>query len=227
MSKIHQYSAAEKLAILQELEMGEIILKEVAKKYDISKTTLVKWRHRYELYGYEGLEIRTHNRKYPVELKIQAVQDYLLGDYSQYQIIDKYKIASRTQLVRWVIKYNSLEGLKSNDNKGACTMTNGRSTSWQERIDIVLYCLANNHDYQTTADRYQVSYQQVYQWVKKYEKDGENALKDGRGRKKAPEELSEADRQKLAMKKLEYENERLRAENAYIKKLRELEGRRF
>ena len=39
------------------------------------------------------------------------------------------------------------------------------------------------------------------------------------GRTKAPEELTEADQQKLAMKKLEYENERLRAENAFLKKL--------
>ncbi len=79
MSKIHQYSASEKLIILQELEKGEIVLKEVAKKYDITKSTLVKWRHRYELHGYEDLEIRIYNKKYPVELKIQAVQDYLSG----------------------------------------------------------------------------------------------------------------------------------------------------
>lgn len=62
---------------------------------------------------------------------------------------------------------------------------------------------------------------------KEYEDGGEDALKDGRGRKKALEELSETDLQKLAMKKLEYENERLRAENALLKKLQELEGRRF
>lgn len=63
--------------------------------------------------------------------------------------------------------------------------------------------------------------------MKKYEDGGEDTLKDGRGRNKEPEELSEADRQKLAMKKLEYENERLRAENAYLEKLQELEKRRF
>jgi transposase len=28
---------------------------------------------------------------------------------------------------------------------------------------------------------------QVYQWVKKYEDGGQDALQDGRGRKKAPE----------------------------------------
>ncbi|MEK4107568.1 helix-turn-helix domain-containing protein [Paenibacillus sp. FSL R10-2791] len=65
-----------------------------------------------------------------------------------------------------------------------------------------------------------------YSWVKKYEAGGEEALRDGRGRTKAPEELTEADRHKLAMQKLEYENARLRAENAFLKKLEELEKRR-
>lgn len=221
MSKINQYSAAEKLAVLQELEMGQITRLGVARKYDISISTLIKWRHRYELYGYEGLEIRTHNEKYPADLKLQAVQDYLSGNYSQYEIIDKYKIASRTQLTSWINKYNSHSSL-TYGNGGAHTMTKGRSTNWEERIDIVLYCISHNHDYQNTSETYQ-----VYQWVKKYEDGGEDALKEGRGRKKAPEELSEADRQKLAMKKLEYENERLRAENALLKKLQELERGQF
>ncbi|MDQ8738616.1 hypothetical protein [Paenibacillus sp. LHD-38] len=45
-------------------------------------------------------------------------------------------------------------------------MTKGRSTTWQEWIDIVQYCLANQHDHHKTAGQYQVYYQQVYQWVK-------------------------------------------------------------
>ncbi|WP_197029929.1 helix-turn-helix domain-containing protein [Paenibacillus sp. 1-18] len=105
-------------------------------------------------------------------------------------------------------------------------MTKGRATTWQERIDIVLYCLANGQDYTKAANHFRVSYQQVYSWVKKYQADGEAALQDGRGRNKAPEELTDADLYKLAMKKLEYENERLRAENAFLKKLEELERRR-
>jgi transposase len=227
MSVKNEYTGAEKLAILQELETGQDGRLDVAGKYNISITTLKKWRHRYELYGFEGLEIKIHQEKYSAELKLQAVQDYLSGDYSQYQIIDRYKIASRTQLKSWIDKYNGHSSLCSYKNGGARTMTNGRSTTWEERIEIVQYCLSHNRDYQTSVEKYQVSYQQVYQWVKKYEADGEDALKDGRGRKRVPEELSEADRQKLAMKKLEYENERLRAENALLKKLQELERRRF
>ncbi|HYH05398.1 MAG TPA: helix-turn-helix domain-containing protein [Bacillota bacterium] len=227
MSKINQYDGTEKLAILLELEKGQMRVSEITQKYDISKTTLNKWRHSYELYGLEGLRVKTHYGRYSAELKFQAVQDYLSGKYSQYQIIDKYKIASRTQLRRWIIKYNSHSSFKSQKPEGALTMTTGRSTDWKERIDIVLYCLSQNHDYQKTSEKFQVSYQQVYQWVKKYEDGGEHALKDGRGRKKALQELSETDRQKLAMKKLEYENERLRAENALLKKLQELERGRF
>ncbi|MNW03133.1 hypothetical protein D3C71_1990220 [compost metagenome] len=65
----------------------------------------------------------------------------------------------------------------------------------------------------------------MYQWVKKYEGGGESALQDKRGRKKTPEELTETERHKFELKKLEYENERLRAEVAFLKKLRELRGR--
>jgi transposase len=155
-------------------------------------TYSAKWRRRLEVYGHEGLEIQTRNRTYSAELKLQAVQDYLSGQYSQYEIIDKYRIASRTQLKSWVDKYNGHSSLKSY-NEGAKAMTKGRTTTWQERIDIVHYCLAHKHDYQGTASHYQVSYQQVYQWVKKYEDGGQDALQDRRGRKKPAEELTEAD----------------------------------
>ncbi|QRG69427.1 helix-turn-helix domain-containing protein [Brevibacillus choshinensis] len=224
MSKV-QFTASEKLAILLEIDSGQIGVMAAAKTYGNSKTTVVKWRRRYEVYGYKGLEIQSYNRTYSVELKLQAVQDYLTGHYSQYEIIDKYKIASRTQLKNWVDKYNGHSSLKSY-NEGAKAMTKGRATTWQERIDIVHYCLAHKHDYQETASQYQVSYQQVYQWVKKYEDGGLDALQDRRGRKKPVEELTETEQEKMAMKKLEYENERLRAEIAFLKKLQEFQRRR-
>lgn len=166
MSKMGQYNAAEKLAILIELEMGQATQSGIAQKYDIHITTLKKWRHSYQLHGHEGLELRSHNNEYSAELKLQAVQGYLSGNYSQREIIDKYKIASRTQLMSWIKKYNGHSSLKSYKNGGAHAMTKGRSTNWVERINIVLYCLSRNHDYQNTSDLYQVSYQQVYQWVK-------------------------------------------------------------
>ncbi|WP_196775398.1 hypothetical protein [Clostridium saccharobutylicum] len=47
------------------------------------------------------------------------------------------------------------------------------------------------------------------------------------GEKKPASDLTPEDRIKLEMKKLEAENERLRAENAFLKKLEELERRRY
>ncbi|WP_193063716.1 helix-turn-helix domain-containing protein [Oceanobacillus oncorhynchi] len=47
----------------------------------------------------------------------------------------------------------------------------------EERIKIIQYAMANDSNYHQTTEKYQVSYQQVYNWVNKYEKDGEQALR--------------------------------------------------
>jgi len=105
-------------------------------------------------------------------------------------------------------------------------MTNRRKTTLEERIQIVKYCLKQQKNYQLSAETYNVSYQQVYQWVKKYEANGEEALIDKRGRTKEEIELIPEERFTLELKRLERENERLRAENAFLKKLEEIERRR-
>ncbi|WP_187443859.1 helix-turn-helix domain-containing protein [Sutcliffiella horikoshii] len=104
-------------------------------------------------------------------------------------------------------------------------MTNKRKTTLNERIEIVHYYLENGLDFHKAAETFQVSYQQVYQWVKKYENGGEEALQDKRGRKKEEVELSPEQKIQREMQRLERENERLRAENAFLKKLEEIERR--
>lgn len=85
-------------------------------------------------------------------------------------------------------------------------MTNGRKTTYKERVEIVSFCIANANDYNLTANKYKVSYQQVYSWVKKYDKNGYDALVDRRGKHKALEELSESDKTSSQLKLLEAEN---------------------
>ncbi|MFC5446677.1 helix-turn-helix domain-containing protein [Paenibacillus aestuarii] len=70
-----KYNVLEKLNILEEVSRGEIGFLAAAKKYEINKTTLVKWQRRYKHYGAEGLVSRTHNQSYTAELKLQAVKD--------------------------------------------------------------------------------------------------------------------------------------------------------
>jgi len=60
-------------------------------------------------------------------------------------------------------------------------MTKRRKTTQDERKEIVQYCLKHKMNYGETAKRYQVSYSQVYQWVKKYKEMGEAGLEDRRG----------------------------------------------
>lgn len=108
-----KFNALEKLTILEEVSKGEIGFLAAAEKYGINKTTLMKWQRRYKLYGYEGQESRTRNRSYTAEIKLEAVKDCLEGRLSQYQIIDKYKIASTRQLFNWTKKYNGYSSLKA------------------------------------------------------------------------------------------------------------------
>jgi len=61
---------------------------------------------------------------------------------------------------------------------------------------------------------------------KKFEKSGELGLQDRRGRTKLEEELSTEDKFRLEIQRMERENERLRAENLFLKKLEEIERRR-
>ena len=61
-------------------------------------------------------------------------------------------------------------------------MKQGRKTTFEERIEIVNFTLAHEKDYQGAVEKYGVSYQQIYSWVRKFEKDGSNGLLDRRGK---------------------------------------------
>ena len=98
-------------------------------------------------------------------------------------------------------------------------MTKGRKTTQQERAEIVAFCIEHNKDYGLTVERYGVSYQQIYAWVRKYEEGGVNGLKDNRGRTKPFDEMSEIEKLKAEMKILEAKNRQLEIENEFIKKL--------
>ena len=63
-------------------------------------------------------------------------------------------------------------------------MTKGRKTTYEERIAFVKECIENGYNYIEISEKYKVGYQQIYTWVQKYKKDGEDALKDRRGRHK-------------------------------------------
>ena len=214
-----------KIQIVEDYLAGKISLQSTAKKLGVNRTAVDGWIRKYKAFGREGLINKRYNSSYSSEIKTQAVIDYLDGKGSLDDICIKYKISAIGILQQWIKKYNGHKIFKSHSTKGDKLMTKGRKTTYEERFEIVSFCFANDHDYNLTANKFNVSYQQVYTWVKKYNKDGYNALVDRRGKNKAFEELSESEKFSAQLKLLEAENRRLKMENDFLKKLEEIERR--
>ena len=167
---------------------------------------------------------QSHNRHYSEETKLQAVYDYLDGKGSQMVIAARYGLRSKRQLQMWLKEYNTHGEIKSRTSGGGSYMRKARQTSPEERLEIVQDCLNNSKNYGAMALKYNCSYQQVRNWVLRYEKMGSAGLEDRRGRRagtqpsRTPEEEL---RDKIA--ELERKNRDLQMENDLLKKVRELE----
>ena len=165
------------------------------------------------------------NKKYTAELRKEAVKAYLNREGSLRNICQKYGILNHQQLMEWIKWYNGHKEIKERSSaKGEIYMAKGRKTTQEERAEIVAFCIEHNKDYGLTVETYNVSYQQIYAWVRKYEEGGVDKLKDNRGRTKPVDEMTEVEKLKAEMKILEAKNRQLEIENEFIKKLQELIG---
>ena len=191
--------------VSQEYLDGSSSYNYLADKYGIGETTLKQWIAKYKLYGIEAFRNKVGNASYSSEFKIMCVEAVLSGEGSVDDIVAKYNISSREVLRNWIISYNANRELKDYYPKREVYMADARrKTTIEERKEIAKYCIEHGRDYKGTASIYDVSYSQVYSWVKKYDSDGESGLTDRRGRHKTDDEVDEL--------------ERLRRENARLKK---------
>ena len=162
-------------------------------------------------------------KKYGAELKLRAVQDYLSGKGSQREICRKYEIPVHSMLQRWISCYNGHKDFRERSGaRGEIYMTKGRKTAQEERVQIVAFCIEHGKDYALTVETYQVSYQQIYSWVRKYEAAGVDGLVDRRGKTKPKDELTEAERLRQENRMLQAKLKDKEMEIALLKKLREL-----
>ena len=212
-----------KLKAVKECLESNISESYCAKKYGVTVSTLRAWLRLYKNRGEAGLHPSTKTRKYPVELKLQAIMDYKSGKGSLEELCEKYNISDFSMLRRWVKVYNGHKNVEQPNTGGYVNMTKGRKTTHEERIEIVSYCIANNKDYGKTIELYGISYQQIYSWVRKYENQGVEGLSDRRGKAKEESSMTEVDKLKAQIKLKESENLRLQMENDLLKKLAELE----
>lgn len=225
MGRKSKVSSEIKVKVVQEYLAGLKTMSQITYELDINYSTIQEWVRKYKLFGIKGLLTERINTKYSDEIKARAINDFLNANGSLRDICIRYDISSHSILRKW-IKQNTCDTINSSYSvKGAATMNKGRKTTYEERMEIVSFCIANADDYKLAADKFNVSYQQVYSWIKKYRENGYSALVDRRGQHKTLDELDESERYSLELKLLKAENRKLMMENDFLKKLEEIERR--
>jgi transposase-like protein len=213
------------IAAVKRCVSGESSYTEEMKLLGVPKQTLQDWIRKYETFGIEGF-LPSGNEKYSKGTKERAVNAYLNGEGSQAYICRKFKIKDRKTLRTWIKVYNSHRELRPSRGRGSdIYMTKGRNTTYEERVEIVSYCIEHGNDYVATIEKYGVSYQQIYSWVRKYNEKGAEGLVDKRGKRKPESEMTELEKLRAENRMLEARNKRLELECAVLKKLEEIEGR--
>ena len=206
-----KYTAELKIAACKDFLSRELSLAEVCEKYGIHynpkkcSSELRSWCAQYEKHGESAFIRPKGNNSYTSSFKENVVEDYLSGGGSFLDLAVKYNIPDPSTVRKWVSVYNANRELKDYSPKREVYMADARrKTTIEERKEIVEYCIKHGRNYKDTASVYDVSYNQVYSWVKKYDSNGEDGLVDKRGRHKTDDEVDEL--------------ERLRRENARLKR---------
>lgn len=176
-----------------------------------------EWSQSYKTNGPSIFMNEGRNRSYSKELKEIVVKEYLNGG-SIADIAAKYSIPKAYTVSVWVKKYNKGIELKDYRPSPEAYMANTFKTTLEERIEIVKYCLEHNRDIKGTAAHYGGNYAQIYQWVKKYEKSGEEGLTDRRGKRKEEAELTDLEKANRRIKQLERDKALMEMELEVLKK---------
>lgn len=215
----------EKVMAAKDCAEGRLSQNEAARRLGVNKSTVRGWVQRYKANGAAAFRVQEHNAVYSQKLKLKAVEEYLARAGSLREIAAKYGLRSKSQLHCWIKRYNSGKDF-GRKMSGGSHMKQGRETTQEERVAIVKDCLENGCNYGETAIKHNVSYQQVYTWVKKFKAQGEAGLEDRRG-KRVPAQTARTPEEEMRIRiaQLEHENYMLRMERDLLKKLDELERR--
>lgn len=231
MGRKTKYSKELKLEIVKRYLKGESAVT-LAKEYDFNSKSGDKlihlWVQRYRMMREKAFDSSITNKSYSYDFKIKVINEYLLGNISYEDITAKYNISASSIVKNWVKRYNQGIEIKDYDPKSEVYTMKTRRTTFEERLDIVKYVLANNNDYKGAADMFSVPYASVYQWVSKYNKFGEDGLSDRRGRPttaKPAKVLTVEEKQSIEIEKLKRELERQKMINEVLKKNIEIQER--
>ena len=224
MSRKPKFSSDEKVSAVNLYLDGKSSMNSIAKQLGISYASFVQWVINYKAMGADAFITKNCNR-YSLFEKKQAVEAYLAGEGSYMIICKKFKIRSAALLRRWVKQYNGQKKLNVSGIGGTAAMTKGRKTTFDERVEIASFCIAHNHNYTETAEKFGVSYQQARNYTVKFENNGINALEDNRGKRKDKDSLTEIEKLRAELKLEKAMRQKAEMEASFLKKLKETERR--
>lgn len=196
-----KFNAEEKIAIIKAYKAGEVTYSQLKEVYGMNPNEIYRWISKYEIHGEAAFQRGEGNARYSKEFKLHCVKEYLSGESSLDNIIAKYNISAKWVLQQWIMRYNANKELKDYDPKREVYK-----------------------DYKGTAVLYDVSYGQVYTWVRKYLASGESGLEDGRGHRKADDEVDELERLRRENQRLKRQLEERDKAVSLLKKVKEYEG---
>ncbi len=220
------YSPEQRAIFAQKYLNGEAGVRTIAQEAGVAIVTVQRWIKRYEANGIVAFDRGYGNSSYSAELKKECVDSYLNGEMSINEIVAHYNISSWSVVAGWIKQYNANKELRDYDPKREVYMAEARrKTTKAERTEIVNYCLDHGKDYKGTASKYDVSYSQVYSWVRKYNADGKEGLIDKRGRHKTDDEVDEMERLRRENLRLKRQLEEKDMTIELLKKVKEYEGK--
>lgn len=229
MSKYRRYSPEEKIQIVKEYLSGESSLREIGKRLGYKNKKgypgcFNRWISLYRQHGETAFFRDKGNKSYSKEFKLMVVEEYTKTEISASELAAKYQISNADVLLRWFSLYNANRELTDYCPKREVYMAEARrKTTIDERKDIVKYCIEHNRDYKGTAALFDVSYSQVYSWVKKYAATGEEGLTDKRGHHKTDDEVDELERLRRENLRLKRQLEEKDMVVELLKKVKEFE----
>lgn len=221
-----KYTAEQKIKIAESYLAGEGSYWELRERYGASEKSIQIWAQKYREHGRDAFVRKAGNAQYSKEFKMMCVETVLRGEKNVDGVVAKYNISDRRVLRRWIKRYNANKELEDYDPKREVYMAEARrKTTQKERREIAEYCIAHDKDYKGTAALYDVSYGQVYTWVKKYLAGGEKGLADKRGHHKPDDEVDELERLRRENLRLKRKLEEQSMVVELLKKVKELDGK--
>ncbi|APZ48442.1 hypothetical protein BW721_01355 [Jeotgalibaca sp. PTS2502] len=165
------------------------------------------------------------SKKYSVDLKLKIVQEYLQGTMGARVLAKKYDLSSKSLVTKWINQYKQFgeAGLRHQITK--------QDYPLNFKLDVLRFKQDTGASYKETANLFNIKEQSIIaNWKRTYLTEGAKGLNKPQGR--PPKMPKYSKNVKGSNKKstpktdelnlLKQENEYLRLELAYLKKLRAL-----